>query len=185
MCSTMKIICIAPQVIGTLPLLVNPASLGGGAATPTLPLHGLQVQTVTPQLLFNAQGQIVATLGSGSAAVATSAAVPPKAAAPSALSKPSAQVDQQLHTCHYSWRVNVTAGYFYRCCVRSQSLVSSATPSPVVIAPQPSVLKTSPTLSSAVPIACGDAAKVGQLVSSVYTRFQTCIRVCFVFFKIG
>lgn len=47
-----------------------------------------------------------------------------------------------------------------------QSLVSSATPSPVVIAPQPSVLKTSTTLSSAVPIACGDAAKVGQLVSS-------------------
>ncbi|TNM86776.1 POU domain, class 6, transcription factor 1 isoform X3 [Takifugu flavidus] len=124
------------QVIGTLPLLVNPASLGGGAATPTLPLHGLQVQAVTPQLLFNAQGQIVGTLGNGSAAVATSAAVPPKAAASSALSKPSAQ-----------------------------SLVSSATPSPVVIAPQPSVLKTSPTLSSAVPIACGDAAKVGQLVS--------------------
>lgn len=87
---------ICPQVIGTLPLLVNPASLGGGAATPTLPLHGLQVQTVTPQLLFNAQGQIVATLGSGPAAVATPAAVPPKAAAPSALSKPSAQVDQQL-----------------------------------------------------------------------------------------
>ncbi|TWW57023.1 POU domain, class 6, transcription factor 1 [Takifugu flavidus] len=83
------------------------------------------VQAVTPQLLFNAQGQIVGTLGNGSAAVATSAAVPPKAAASSALSKPSAQ-----------------------------SLVSSATPSPVVIAPQPSVLKTSPTLSSAVPIAC-------------------------------
>lgn len=97
----MKTICISPQVIGTLPLLVNPASLGGGAATPTLPLHGLQVQAVTPQLLFNAQGQIVATLGNGSAAVATTAAVPPKAAAPSALSKPSAQVDQQLYIGHY------------------------------------------------------------------------------------
>lgn len=94
-------ICVSPQVIGTLPLMVNPASLGGGATTPTLPLHGLQVQTVTPQLLFNAQGQIVATLGNGSAAVATSAAVPPKAAAPSALSKPSAQVDPQLYMCDY------------------------------------------------------------------------------------
>lgn len=54
-----------------------------------------------------------------------------------------------------------------------QSLVSSATPSPVVIAPQPSVLKTSTTLSPTLPIACGDAAKVGQLVSSVYTCFET------------
>uniref|UniRef100_A0A3P8NRZ7 POU domain protein n=1 Tax=Astatotilapia calliptera TaxID=8154 RepID=A0A3P8NRZ7_ASTCA len=52
------------QVIGTLPLLVNPASLAGGAATPTLPLQGLQVQT----------GQIIATVGNGPAAVATSAA---------------------------------------------------------------------------------------------------------------
>lgn len=90
-------ICLSPQVIGTLPLLVNPASLGGGAATPTLPLHGLQVQTVTPQLLFNAQGQIVATLGNGPTAVATSAAAPPKAPAPSALSRQSPQVDQQLY----------------------------------------------------------------------------------------
>uniref|UniRef100_A0A3B4F4A2 POU domain protein n=1 Tax=Pundamilia nyererei TaxID=303518 RepID=A0A3B4F4A2_9CICH len=62
------------QVIGTLPLLVNPASLAGGAATPTLPLQGLQVQTVAPQLLFNTQGQIIATVGNGPAAVATSAA---------------------------------------------------------------------------------------------------------------
>lgn len=87
---------VPPQVIGTLPLLVNPASLGGAAAAPALPLHGLQVQTVAPQLLFNAQGQIVATLGNGAAAVATSAAVPPKAAAPAALSKPSAQVGRRL-----------------------------------------------------------------------------------------
>uniref|UniRef100_A0A3P9DMF1 POU domain protein n=1 Tax=Maylandia zebra TaxID=106582 RepID=A0A3P9DMF1_9CICH len=62
------------QVIGTLPLLVNPASLAGGAATPTLPLQSLQVQTVAPQLLFNTQGQIIATVGNGPAAVATSAA---------------------------------------------------------------------------------------------------------------
>lgn len=162
-------------MIGTLPLLVNPASLGGGAATPTLPLHGLQVQTVTPQLLFNAQGQIVATLGNGPAAVATSAAAPPKAAAPSALSKPSAQVDQQLEVWDSSSCVCVAAGgHFELCCLHFfQSLVSSATPSPVVIAPQPSVLKTSTTLSPTLPIACGDAAKVGQLVSSVYTCFET------------
>nr|XP_046252619.1 POU domain, class 6, transcription factor 1 isoform X2 [Scatophagus argus]XP_046252621.1 POU domain, class 6, transcription factor 1 isoform X2 [Scatophagus argus]XP_046252622.1 POU domain, class 6, transcription factor 1 isoform X2 [Scatophagus argus] len=124
------------QVIGTLPLLVNPASLAGGAATPTLPLHGLQVQTVTPQLLLNTQGQIIATVGNGPAAVVTSAAVLPKATAAPALSKPN-----------------------------TQALVTTATQSPVVIAPQPSVLKTATTLSSTVPITCGDISKVGQLVS--------------------
>uniref|UniRef100_A0A3B5AXF2 POU domain protein n=1 Tax=Stegastes partitus TaxID=144197 RepID=A0A3B5AXF2_9TELE len=124
------------QVIGTLPLLVNPASLAGGAATPTLPLQGLQVQTVTPQLLLNTQGQIIATVGNGPAAVATSAAVLPKTAAPPTLAKPS-----------------------------TQASVTTVTQSPVVIAPQPSVLKTATTLSSTVPITCGDIAKVGQLVS--------------------
>lgn len=82
-------------MIGTLPLLVNPASLAGGAATPTLPLQGLQVQTVTPQLLLNTQGQIIATVGNGPAAVATSAAVLPKAAAPPTLTKPNTQVDNK------------------------------------------------------------------------------------------
>lgn len=124
------------QVIGTLPLLLNPASLAGGAATPTLPLQGLQVQTVTPQLLLNTQGQIIATVGNGAAAVATSAAVLPKTAAPPTFAKPS-----------------------------TQASVTTATQSPVVIAPQPSVLKTATTLSSTVPITCGDIAKVGQLVS--------------------
>ncbi|GAA6216635.1 POU domain, class 6, transcription factor 1 isoform X3 [Lates japonicus] len=124
------------QVIGTLPLLVNPASLAGGAATPTLPLQGLQVQTVTPQLLLNTQGQIIATVGNGPATVATSAAVLPKAAAPPTLTKPN-----------------------------TQASVTSVTQSPVVIAPQPSILKTTTTLSSTAPITCGDIAKVGQLVS--------------------
>ncbi|KAM9855749.1 POU domain, class 6, transcription factor 1 [Aulostomus maculatus] len=124
------------QVIGTLPLLLNPASLAGGAATPTLPLQGLQVQTVTPQLLLNTQGQLIATVGNGPATVAASAAVLPKAAAPLTLTKPS-----------------------------TQASVTAVTQSPVVIAPQPSVLKTSTTLSSTVPITCGDMAKVGQLVS--------------------
>lgn len=124
------------QVIGTLPLLVNPASLTGGAATPTLPLQGLQVQAVTPQLLLNTQGQLIATVGNGPAAVVSSAAVPPKATAPSTPSKPS-----------------------------STAALTTVTQSPVVIAPQPSVLKTATTLASTVPITCGDLAKVGQLVS--------------------
>ncbi|XP_062248687.1 POU domain, class 6, transcription factor 1 isoform X2 [Platichthys flesus] len=124
------------QVIGTLPLLLNPGSLAGGAATSTLPLHSLQLQTVTPQLLFNTQGQIIATYGNGPAtAVTSAAAVLPKAAAPPTLAK--------LHT---------------------QPSVTTVTQSPVVIAPQPSVLKTAATLSPAVPITCGDIAKVGQLV---------------------
>lgn len=80
------------QVIGTLPLLVNPASLAGGAATPALPLQGVQVQTVTPQLLLNTQGQIIAALGNGPAAVVTSAAVLPKTSSPPALNKTNTQV---------------------------------------------------------------------------------------------
>uniref|UniRef100_A0A3Q4MCW9 POU domain protein n=1 Tax=Neolamprologus brichardi TaxID=32507 RepID=A0A3Q4MCW9_NEOBR len=130
------------QVIGTLPLLVNPASLAGGAATPTLPLQGLQglqVQTVAPQLLFNTQGQIIATVGNGPAAVATSAAVLPKTTAPPTLTKP----------------------------------LTTVTQSPVVIAPQPTVLKTATTLSSSVPITCGDTAKVGQLVSKPQQAVST------------
>ncbi|XP_046895671.1 POU domain, class 6, transcription factor 1 isoform X2 [Hypomesus transpacificus] len=122
------------QVIGTLPLLVNPASLTGGAATQALPLQGLQVQTVAPQLILNTQGQIIATIGNGPA-VPTSAAVLPKPAATLTLSKPSTQA--------------------------ASAVVSQ---SPVVIAPQPSVMKTVTSLSS-VPIACGDTATVGQLVS--------------------
>uniref|UniRef100_A0A8C6TGW3 POU domain protein n=1 Tax=Neogobius melanostomus TaxID=47308 RepID=A0A8C6TGW3_9GOBI len=108
------------QVIGTLPLLLNPASLTGAA-----PLQGLQVQTVSPQILLNNQGQIIAAVGNGPATVAPSAAVQPKTTAS----------------------------------------VTAVSQSPVVIAPQPSVLKTASTLSAAVPITCGDVAKVGQLVN--------------------
>ncbi|KAK1341160.1 hypothetical protein QTO34_017562 [Cnephaeus nilssonii] len=46
-------------VIGTLPWVVNSASV----ATPA-PAQSLQVQAVTPQLLLNAQGQVIATLAS-------------------------------------------------------------------------------------------------------------------------
>lgn len=78
---------------------MNPASLAGGAATPTLPLQGLQVQAVAPQLLFNTQGQIIATVGNGPAAVATSAAVLPKTTAPPTLTKPSTQVGNDKKYC--------------------------------------------------------------------------------------
>lgn len=46
------------QIIGTIPLMPNQVSsnqAGGGA-------QGLQVQPITPQLLTNAQGQIIATV---------------------------------------------------------------------------------------------------------------------------
>ncbi|XP_006870100.1 PREDICTED: POU domain, class 6, transcription factor 1 isoform X2 [Chrysochloris asiatica] len=49
------------QVIGTLPWVVNSASV----AAPT-PAQSPQVQAVTPQLLLNAQGQVIATLASSS-----------------------------------------------------------------------------------------------------------------------
>ncbi|XP_056589722.1 POU domain, class 6, transcription factor 1 isoform X2 [Triplophysa dalaica] len=74
------------QVIGTLPLLVNPASLAGGQA------QGLQLQTVSPQLLLNHQGQIIATIGNGLTAAAPSAAsVLPKATVPLTLTKTTTQ----------------------------------------------------------------------------------------------
>ncbi|XP_077466848.1 POU domain, class 6, transcription factor 1 isoform X2 [Stigmatopora argus] len=123
------------QVIGTLPLLVNPASLTGGGATPTLPLQGFQVQTVTPQLLLNNQGQIFAAVGNGAAAAA-SAAVLPKAAVQLPTSKPVPQTQ-----------------------------ATAATQLPVVITPHPSVLKSTTSPSSSLPISCGDVTKVGQLVS--------------------
>lgn len=50
---------IFSQVIGALPWVVNSASV----ATPA-PAQSLQVQAVTPQLLLNAQGQVIATLAS-------------------------------------------------------------------------------------------------------------------------
>ncbi|XP_077585947.1 POU domain, class 6, transcription factor 1 isoform X2 [Stigmatopora nigra] len=181
------------QVIGTLPLLVNPASLTGGGATPTLPLQGLQVQTVTPQLLLNNQGQIFAAVGNGAvgngavgnggvgngavgngavgngavgngtvgngtvgngtvgngtvgngalgngtlgnAAVAPSAAVLPKAT-------------DQLPTS----------------LLVPQTQATAATQFPVVIAPHPSVPKSSTSPSSSLPISCGDLATLGQLI---------------------
>uniref|UniRef100_A0AAV2LZB4 POU domain protein n=1 Tax=Knipowitschia caucasica TaxID=637954 RepID=A0AAV2LZB4_KNICA len=147
------------QVIGTVPLLLNPSLTGA----PSLPLQGiqglqglqgiqglqglqgiqglqglqgLQVQTVAPQILFNNQGQIIATVGNGATAVAPSACVQPKTTAASLLSKSNAQAS-----------------------------ITAVSQSAVVIAPSPSVLKSASTLSSAGPISCGDVAKVGQLIN--------------------
>ncbi|KAL1250229.1 hypothetical protein QQF64_021234 [Cirrhinus molitorella] len=123
------------QVIGTLPLLVNPASLAGAAST--LPAQGLQVQTVSPQLFLNSQGQIIATIGNGPTAAAPSAAsVLPKATVPLTLTK------------------TTTSGP-----------VGKVAPSKVIIAPQPQVVKSVTSLTSTGAIACGEMPTVGQLVS--------------------
>ncbi len=71
----------------------HPASLAGAAAASALPAQGLQVQTVSPQLLINSQGQIIATIGNGPTAAAPSAAsVFPKATLPLTLTKTSTPV---------------------------------------------------------------------------------------------
>ncbi|XP_061828459.1 POU domain, class 6, transcription factor 1 [Nerophis lumbriciformis] len=140
------------QVIGTLPLLVNPASLAAGA-TPTLPLHGLQVQTVTPQLLLNTQGQIFAAVGNS---LTASAGVLPKAAAPPAATKP--QLEAPLSQQIFTKIVPDLSGLM-------QPQATAACQSPVIIAPQPSALKSAATPSSAAPVTCADMAKAGQLVS--------------------
>ncbi|XP_051516560.1 POU domain, class 6, transcription factor 1 isoform X1 [Myxocyprinus asiaticus] len=125
------------QVIGTLPLLVNPASLAGAAAASALPAQGLQVQTVSPQLLVNSQGQIIATIGNGPTAAAQStASVLPKATVPLTLTKTT-----------------------------TQGSVGKVVQSKVIIAPQPTAGKAVTSLCSAGAIACGDMPTVGQLVS--------------------
>ncbi|XP_073679363.1 POU domain, class 6, transcription factor 1 isoform X2 [Garra rufa] len=125
------------QVIGTLPLLVNPASLAGAAAASALPTQGLQVQTVSPQLLLNSQGQIIATIGNGpTAAVPSAASVLPKTTVPLTLTK------------------TTTSGP-----------VGKVAPSKVIIAPQPQVVKSVTSLTSSGAIACGEMPTVGQLVS--------------------
>ncbi|XP_037397435.1 POU domain, class 6, transcription factor 1 isoform X2 [Pygocentrus nattereri] len=128
------------QVLGTLPLLVNPASLAGATAAPALPGQGLQVQTMAPQLLLNSQGQIIATLGNTAAAAAatttpSSSTVLPKVTGPMSLK------------------------------TTTQGPIVTVAQSPVVIAPQPSAGKLASSISSALPIACAEMPTVGQLVS--------------------
>ncbi|KAL7864368.1 hypothetical protein AOLI_G00157880 [Acnodon oligacanthus] len=128
------------QVLGTLPLLVNPASLAGATAAPALPGQGLQVQTMAPQLLLNSQGQIIATIGNTPAAAAatttpSSSTVLPKVTGPLSLK------------------------------TTTQGPIVTVAQSPVVIAPQPSAGKLASSISSALPIACAEIPTVGQLVS--------------------
>ncbi|XP_051865572.1 POU domain, class 6, transcription factor 1 [Pristis pectinata] len=50
------------QVIGTLPLVMNPATISTSNTVTAIPTQSLQVQAVTPQMLLNAQGQVIATV---------------------------------------------------------------------------------------------------------------------------
>lgn len=64
-------------MIGTLPWVVAPPGVAAAAPAPAPP--SLQVTPVTPQLLLNAQGQVIATLATGATltAGATLATAPP------------------------------------------------------------------------------------------------------------
>ncbi|XP_062893483.1 POU domain, class 6, transcription factor 1 isoform X2 [Mobula hypostoma] len=50
------------QVLGTLPLVMNPVTISTTSTVTAMPPQGLQVQAVTPQMLLNAQGQVIATV---------------------------------------------------------------------------------------------------------------------------
>ncbi|KAG7323219.1 hypothetical protein KOW79_012921 [Hemibagrus wyckioides] len=123
------------QMIGTLPLLVNPASLIGVSSTHSPPTQGLQVQSVTPQLLLNSQGQIIATIGNnpGAAPFTTST---------------SSTVLTKTTLSHSK--------------VNTQAPIVTVNQSPVMIAPQPSTGKST---SSSIPVACGEMPTVSQLVN--------------------
>ncbi|KAF7696088.1 POU domain, class 6, transcription factor 1 isoform X2 [Silurus meridionalis] len=123
------------QMISTLPVLVNPASLTGVSPTHSTPTQGLQVQTVAPQLLLNSQGQIIATIGSspGAAAFTTSTSS-------TALTKTTMSQTK----------------------VNTQAPIVTVNQSPVMIAPQPSTGKSP---SSSIPVACAEMPTVSQLVT--------------------
>ncbi|MCI4387579.1 hypothetical protein PGIGA_G00075840 [Pangasianodon gigas] len=123
------------QMIGTLPVLVNPASLTGVSSTHSPPSQGLQVPTVAPQLLLNSQGQIIATIGSnpGAAAFTTST---------------SSTVVTKTTLSHTK--------------INTQAPIVTVNQSPVMIAPQPSTGKST---SSSIPVACAEMPTVSQLVN--------------------
>ncbi|XP_072349797.1 POU domain, class 6, transcription factor 1 [Scyliorhinus torazame] len=50
------------QVIGTVPLVVNPATITTTNPVTAVTAQSLQVQAVTPQMLLNSQGQVIATV---------------------------------------------------------------------------------------------------------------------------
>nr|XP_020640240.1 POU domain, class 6, transcription factor 1 isoform X3 [Pogona vitticeps] len=62
-------------VIGTFPWVVNPTGIATAAPAP-LQAQNLQVQAVTPQLLLNAQGQVIATLANSTIQAATAVRKP-------------------------------------------------------------------------------------------------------------
>lgn len=66
-----------------------------------------------------------------------------------------------MHLCITFWKLTIWFVFY-------KPLVTTATQSPVVIAPQPSVLKPAATLTTSGPVTCGDVSKVGHLVSSTY-----------------
>ncbi|MGH0122912.1 UNVERIFIED_CONTAM: hypothetical protein FKN15_018579 [Acipenser sinensis] len=133
-------------VIGTLPFLLNPAaSLGAGGGSPaTLPAQSLQVQTISPQLLVNAQGQIIATIGGTTAQPALLHSVaqtqPP--------SKPTVQ-----------GAAAVTA--------------VSVSQAPVIIAPQPPSLKTMAAISAAETPTVGQLVSSSKGVPTLHSPALT------------
>ncbi|KAB0395159.1 hypothetical protein E2I00_016381, partial [Balaenoptera physalus] len=72
-------------VIGTLPWVVNSASMAAPA-----PAQSLQVQAVTPQLLLNAQGQVIAALASSPLPSPVAVRKPSTPESPAKTAKPAA-----------------------------------------------------------------------------------------------
>ncbi|XP_038020122.1 POU domain, class 6, transcription factor 1 isoform X3 [Motacilla alba alba] len=129
-------------VIGTLPWVVAPPGVAAAAPAPAAP--SLQVTPVTPQLLLNAQGQVIATLAAGTAlaagtplAAGTTLATAPPAPAPGKKNGPAEPP------------------------IKSE--VQPIQPAPAGVGTSPAaVTKVSP---SPVPITCSETATVSQLVA--------------------
>ncbi|XP_029061775.1 POU domain, class 6, transcription factor 1 isoform X4 [Monodon monoceros] len=134
------------QVIGTLPWVVNSASMAAPA-----PAQSLQVQAVTPQLLLNAQGQVIAALASS------------PLPSPVAVRKPSTpESPAKSENCRkYS--------------VPEQRFSNVQPIQPPAAMPQPAVVIASaapaakPAASAPIPITCSETPTVSQLVSKPHT----------------
>lgn len=88
-------------MIGTLPWVVNPPGI---AAASPVPAPSLQEQAVTPQLLLNAQGQVIATLASGTIqATAIKKSGPPEPPTKSEVSWGRAAWGQREHPRDVAW----------------------------------------------------------------------------------
>ncbi|ELK19028.1 POU domain, class 6, transcription factor 1 [Pteropus alecto] len=173
-------------VIGTLPWVVNSASVAAPA-----PAQSLQVQAVTPQLLLNAQGQVIATLASSPLPppvavrkpstpespaksemqpIQPTPAVPQPAvviASPAPAAKPSASAPIPI-TCSETPTVSQL--------VSSKWLLEEMQPiQPTPAVPQPAVVIASPapaakpSASAPIPITCSETPTVSQLVSKPHT----------------